>query len=103
MFGNAADFLSEFVSEACQLIANGIAINQRHDGVQIHSFVCDAPARAFMKGIKSHSGFGACEKCCVRGEYDGKVIYSRALSFKRPLKSLSVDVHVFAGLSGTLG
>ena len=42
----------------------------------IHCFVCDAPARAFIKGIKCHSGFASCEKCTVHGEfYVGKVIF----------------------------
>ena len=42
--------------------------------ITIHSFVCDAPARAFVKGIMSPSGYSSCEKCTVRGQYDGKVI-----------------------------
>src|SRR6476661_8091085 len=32
-------------------------------------------ARAFIKCIKSHSGYSACEKCTQRGEYSGKVIF----------------------------
>jgi len=75
--GSAAEFLFKFVSEACHLIKNGITFNQRHYTVEIHTFVSDAPARAFIKGIKSHSGFGACEKC-IDGEHDGKVIHSSA-------------------------
>jgi len=47
--GDAAEILSEFVSEACRLIADGIIINHTHYTVDIHSFVCDAPAR-FHKG-----------------------------------------------------
>ena len=38
--------------------------------------MCDAPARAFIKSIKSHSGYSSCEKCTVRGEYHtNKVIF----------------------------
>ena len=35
----------------------------------------DAPARAFIRGIKCHSGYAACEKCTKHSEYLGKVIY----------------------------
>lgn len=43
--------------------------------VEFHSFVCDAPARAFIKGIKCHSGYSSCEKCTEHGIYAGKVIF----------------------------
>jgi len=69
------EFLRDFVSEASDLLKNGLTVEQNIIPVFIHSFVCDAPARAFIKGIKSHSGYSACEKCTVVGEYCGKVIF----------------------------
>jgi len=74
--GSASEFLASFVEEACMLIKNGLTVDQRTIKITIHSFVCDAPARAFIKGIKSHSGYSSCEKCTVRGEYHtNKVIF----------------------------
>ncbi|XP_078487356.1 uncharacterized protein LOC144745231 [Ciona intestinalis] len=32
-------------------------------------FVCDAPARASLKCIKSHSGYSSCERCNIVGEF----------------------------------
>jgi hypothetical protein len=75
---NAADFLSDFVMEVSDLIANGINVGNKTYGVSIHSFVCDAPARAFVKGTKSHSGYSSCEKCTIHGDYAGKVIFTVA-------------------------
>lgn len=73
--GSASEFLSEFVSEANDLMTNGLQLGDAKLNVKLHSFVCDAPARAFMKGIKSHSGYSSCEKCTIHGEYAGKVIF----------------------------
>lgn len=72
---DASEFLSEFVDEVHNLSQNGVSIGGELYTIKIHSFVCDAPARAFLKGIKSHSGYAACEKCTEHGEYLGKVIY----------------------------
>ena len=73
--GNATEFLSEFVSETIHLLHNGLVINDVAYSVTIHCFCMDAPARAFVKGIKCHSGYASCEKCIVHGEYLGKVIF----------------------------
>jgi hypothetical protein len=70
----AAEFVAEFVNEALELVQNGLTIGNQVIRVTIHSFVCDAPARAFIKGIKNHSGYASCEKCTEYGEYMGKVI-----------------------------
>lgn len=63
-------FLAEFVKEAKHLVNNGIKINDDiSKKVIIHVFCCDAPARAFVLKIKSHSGFFSCARCTVEGEY----------------------------------
>ena len=40
--------------------------------VVLSAVICDAPAKAFFKNIKSHSG---CDKCTGTGEWDGKIIF----------------------------
>jgi len=69
------EFLQEFVRDTATVIADGVEVGNRHYNIKIHSFVCDAPARAFIKCIKSHSGYSSCEKCTQHGEYMGKVIF----------------------------
>lgn len=35
----------------------------------LSSMVCDAPARAFLKNVKGHTGYHGCEKCTQDGLY----------------------------------
>ena len=46
-----------------------------HFDVAVHSFVCDAPARAMVKNVKGHSGFHGCEKCHDEGEWHNKMTF----------------------------
>jgi len=38
--------------------------------INFFGFIADAPARAFLKCIKPHQSYYACEKCTVKGIYD---------------------------------
>jgi hypothetical protein len=78
--GNAAEFLSDSISDMLTVMEKGLYINEKIYSISVHSFVCDAPARVFLKGIKSHSGYSSCENCTVYGEYDGKVFFSSTSS-----------------------
>lgn len=66
---SVTDFLQDFLSEYEQLRQNGIVIGQKTLIVKIKAFICDAPARAFLKCIKGHTGYYSCERCTIRGEY----------------------------------
>lgn len=44
------EFLHPFVSELNDIISNGMNINNNQLKVTIRGFVCDSPARAFLKG-----------------------------------------------------
>lgn len=47
------DFLHPFVNELNEIIANGIKINGFDLNTSILFFVCDSPARSFLKGDSS--------------------------------------------------
>jgi hypothetical protein len=34
------------------------------------AFVCDAPARAWLKCVKLHTAYNSCERCTVHGHYE---------------------------------
>lgn len=47
-----------------------------HCTVTLHAFVCDAPARAFLKCIKSHNALRGCERCLsVATSVERKVVH----------------------------
>lgn len=46
-------FLREFVDEMKNLLQHGVVINGFKLQVGIRCFICDSPARAFLKGIKT--------------------------------------------------
>lgn len=47
------DFLLPFVTELIDIIYNGISINGYQLRISIRCFVCDTPARSYIKGIGS--------------------------------------------------
>lgn len=62
-------YLEDYIQEVRQLNAEGITYKSVHYEVHIRCYVCDAPARAYMKCIKGHAGHSSCERCVCEGEY----------------------------------
>ena len=55
---------------------NGICIKERKFFVKLKTVICDAPARAFIKGIKNHNGYSSCEWCTQKGVWhQGRMIF----------------------------
>lgn len=47
---NVNEYLDPFVKELKQCVENGIMVNDRKINVEINCFICDTPARCFIKG-----------------------------------------------------
>lgn len=45
------EYLGPFVNELKEALMNGIRVNMHIITVICHCFICDSPARAFIKGI----------------------------------------------------
>lgn len=45
------EFLAPFVDEIEPILRNGVLINGHKLSVRIRTFICDSPARAFIKGM----------------------------------------------------
>ena len=56
---------------------DGIETNHGLIEVKLRAFVCDAPVRASLKCIISHSGYSSCERCTQHGEYHNSVVMPR--------------------------
>lgn len=65
---NRDEFLRRFVEDATQLINNGFFYNNKKYNVRLAGFVCDAPAKAYILNVKTHTGYSSCTKCKIEGE-----------------------------------
>lgn len=70
------DFLRYFIDEVILLINNGLFYNGNKVKINLHGLICDTPAKAFVLGIKNHTGYNSCTRCTIKGEYiDGRVCF----------------------------
>ena len=64
-------FVGDLTAELCELKETGFQCScsdsSKRVSVTLHSFVCDAPARAFLKNMKGHNSLHACEQCVAVG------------------------------------
>lgn len=65
-------FLSDFIDELLRLITEGLLHGDTTYSVSIRAFVCDAPARSYVKCTTGHAGYFACEKCSQKGTYSAE-------------------------------
>lgn len=73
---NVLRYLDKFINEINHLQRSGIIVNNRQFYVSIKAFICDRPARAFLKCIIGHGGYWACERCTVKGiRKSNRIIY----------------------------
>ncbi|XP_064472847.1 uncharacterized protein LOC135387672 [Ornithodoros turicata] len=83
---SAQEFLRHFVCEVKQLMESGLCLHGKMLKVAIGCFICDLPARAFIKCITGHTGYYACERCELRGHHSKthkKRLYMDASAAKR--------------------
>lgn len=66
---NVQEYLHPVVEELNYLLEHGLAIDDNTKKINIKGIVADAPARAFIKQVKGHSGYFSCEKCIEEGIY----------------------------------
>lgn len=66
-------FLQTFIEDLIALLENGIQINENIKlTLKISNFICDSPARAYIKDTIQFNGYHGCQLCYVVGEYDKK-------------------------------
>ena len=82
---DANEFLSPFVLEAKEFVENGIYIDDIQYNVNIHAFVLDAPAKAYVLAVKYNSGYDCCTKYTIEG-----TMY-RCVCFPGKMGSLRTD------------
>ncbi|KAL6472618.1 hypothetical protein MHYP_G00188060 [Metynnis hypsauchen] len=73
--GSIFEFLKEFTKDLTHVLTNGIVYCGRSFQVLLSAFVCDAPARAFVKHVKAHNGYYGCDKCTQAGVWKNKMTF----------------------------
>ncbi len=63
------EFLGDFAKEVSDLTRRKLEYNGKCHNFRIGKLILDAPARAFVKCCKSHTGYFGCEKCTQEGDY----------------------------------
>ncbi|KAJ8685366.1 hypothetical protein QAD02_021159 [Eretmocerus hayati] len=66
---DANEFFGPTVEDLQNVINDGFEHDGRQYSVELYALICDAPGKAYVLGLKSHSGFYSCPKCEVRGTY----------------------------------
>ncbi len=90
------DFMSEFLEELTTLQHDGISFKGETLNVKVNAFICDAPARAFLKCIKGHNAYNSCERCTIEGNYmNHRVVFN----YQPQEKILSRTEEEFSSLS----
>lgn len=62
-------FLNPFIDELLPLLQTGISINGHHLSIKIRCFICDTPARTFIKAVTNFNGKYGCLKYTTKGRY----------------------------------
>ena len=70
------EYLNDFLEELEKLKLNGIQFNSQKLSLDIKCFLCDAPARSSLKCIVGHTGYYACERCLIKGVWNGRVVFN---------------------------
>lgn len=83
-----------FVEELNNLIETGLEINKKVYNVRLHALLADAPAKAYILKVKSHTGHSSCTKCEDEGVYlenHHKICFPYSGNFKLRTKESFLD------------
>lgn len=65
---SADKYLHDFIEEINQLFVDGVILNRHRFEIEIYFFICNTPVRSFLKEVKGHGEFWACERCEIKGD-----------------------------------
>ena len=72
------EYLLDFLTEYKQLKHTGVTHSGKVFQVDLQAVICDAPAREFVKGVVGHSGYFSCERCTIKGSWEGRVVFNQS-------------------------
>lgn len=81
--GCVKEFLKPFIDECMEINRLGVNLLGKRIRIFIRCVVADAPARAFLKCVVPYNHYDGCERCCDKGKYKGRVIFTRTDAERR--------------------
>lgn len=63
------EYLKYFVDDFLRLKNDGIIFNGITLQLELTKIMCDAPAKAFILGVKNHNAYSSCTKCITEGTF----------------------------------
>lgn len=96
---NIEQFFSDLINEINYLKENTIEIDGQKIEVRILCFICDNPARSFIKCVKGHTAYYGCERCIAKSvNFMSRRIYPTTVYEKRSndsfLNKLQPEHHI---------
>lgn len=85
---DAGEFLSPFVKELLSILESGVFIDEHKISLKVRAFICDTPARAFIKCVTNFNGKFGCLKCTTKGRYSHE---TRTMTFPEVQADLRTD------------
>lgn len=82
-----SEYLGSLINEL-KILKGGFPIGQKTFFMKVSSVICDAPARAYVKAIKGHTGYSGCDKCTQPGIYS-----NHRMTFTEKNAPLRTDEH----------
>ena len=67
---DVTSYFDKFCTELQTLMNDGVIINSKRFAVSVRAFIADAPAKAYIKQIKQHGGYHACDRCVTKGNFN---------------------------------
>jgi len=87
-------FLKPFVEEAKAIFDSGLDVGRRIISIKLNAIICDAPAKSFVCGIKSHNAYFSCTKCIQEGDFiNNRIVFLELDSTLRTDYSFKIRQH----------
>lgn len=63
------EFFQPFVDDLCEILQNGLFVNNRLFKFKVGHIICDTPAKNFLLNVRAHNAYFGCSSCTQEGEY----------------------------------
>ncbi|ODM94800.1 Retinaldehyde-binding protein 1 [Orchesella cincta] len=92
------NFLTYLADEIVVLEKTGFQVDNEQLSFRISKILADAPARSFLKGVRTHNSYAACERCTQEADEQTKIIQLKTAVEEHSKENKSIDPKIQAEL-----